>query len=921
MSFIEAPTTFYLGRETDPATKKPTTNMIYYDSRHLTTHAVVMGMTGSGKTGLCIDILEEAMLDNIPAIIVDPKGDITNLMLNFPELRPTDFEPWVNVDDARRANMDIPQFAAKTAQQWREGLAEWGIVPDRLLWLQHASKISIYTPGADAGLPVSILASLRAPKDGWIGNEEELREQIAGIVTALLGLVGRESQPVQDKEHVLLSNIFEYAWSRGKDLTIQDLVLQVQTPPFDKLGVFPVNEYLSARIRSKLATELNNILAAPSFQSWLMGESLDIQNLMYQPNGRPRISIFYTAHLNDAERQLVLTLLLENMISWMRTLSGTTSLRALLYIDEMFGYFPPYPFNPPTKQPLLRLLKQARAFGIGLILATQNPGDLDYKGLGNTGTWFIGRLNTENDKQRLIAGLQSLNEGNGESLDVKTLSAIISDLDPRSFLLSNVHDQNTPLVFQTRWTMSYLRGPLTKQQVNTLMKSQRAELLNRLGMTSFMPAIAPTPDTMPEAAAPPPAAPSGQAASYAAMQAALYAQRPVTPPPPPLPELPPERPAAPAYAPPPPEYNPLAQPTYDAYAAQASEPAYQPPAQRRSSRNSPAGYNSEPPAFGASVPQYFFPYTLGAQQALAAWQQRTNFAAASAVNTALAYQPMLLAQTVIRFQDKKTQTFTTRLFTYQISDISSTGLVHWEDYIVPPVDTRSINGEPTSDGIFGEVPGAISDPKRLAALKREMVDMLYSTARLPVPYSPALDLYGSPDADINAFYAQVQQGARERRDADVDVLTRKYEDILDTMNDRMLRFQTKANTTAAELQTNKRMKTLTTGEAILGLMQGRAAFTLSRMNMAEYWKQRTQGRLELNQVQIQQINEEIQELQGKFQLELQFINEKWAKAAVNIDQYQITAYKKDIIVELFGIGWQPFWYAEIGGQSVLVQAF
>ncbi|NWF69208.1 MAG: DUF87 domain-containing protein, partial [Chloroflexi bacterium] len=357
MPFIEAPTTFYLGRRYDSTSRRLTEDVVYYDARDLTTHAVVVGMTGSGKTGLCINLLEEAILDNIPAIIVDPKGDITNLLLTFPDLRPEDFQPWVNVDDARRAGLDIPAFAADTAMRWRDGLTSWGLVPDRVRWLKRAAKYSIYTPGSDAGLPISILASLRAPREGWAGNEEANREKINGIVTALLALIGLQVEPVKDREHVLVANIFEHAWRQGKDLTLEDIILQVQKPPFEKLGVFSIDQYIDEKKRIKLAMDMNNIIAAPSFQSWIQGEPMDIQTLLYQPNGRPRVSIFYIAHLSEPERMFMLTLLLENMLAWMRTLSGTTSLRALLYIDEMFGYFPPYPKNPPTKEPLLRLLK------------------------------------------------------------------------------------------------------------------------------------------------------------------------------------------------------------------------------------------------------------------------------------------------------------------------------------------------------------------------------------------------------------------------------------------------------------------------------------------------------------------------------------------------------------------------------------
>src|SRR5258708_5673902 len=356
MPFIEAPTTFYMGRRYDPTSHRLVDEVVYYDSRDLTTHAVVVGMTGSGKTGLCIDLLEEAVLDNIPAIVIDPKGDITNLLLTFPNMRPEDFAPWINPDDAARAGLDMNEFARDVAQQWRDGLASWSIVPQRIAAMKNAAQFSIYTPGSDSGLPVSILDSLRAPREGWAGYEESHRERIRGLVTALLALIGKQVDPVKDREHVLISNIFEDAWKAGRDLTLEDIILEVQRPPFAKLGVFDVDTFFPEKDRFKLAMELNNIIAAPSFQSWINGEPMDIPHLLYTPEGRPRVSIFYIAHLTEAERTFMITLLLENMQAWMRTLSGTTSLRALLYFDEVFGHFPPAPRNPPTKEPLLRLL-------------------------------------------------------------------------------------------------------------------------------------------------------------------------------------------------------------------------------------------------------------------------------------------------------------------------------------------------------------------------------------------------------------------------------------------------------------------------------------------------------------------------------------------------------------------------------------
>ena len=399
---------FYLGKVFDAQAQKRTETPLLYDPADLTTHAVVVGMTGSGKTGLCLDLLEEAALNGIPALMIDPKGDITNALLHFPNLAPQDFQPWVNPDQARRAGKTLEQTALETANLWRQQLAAWDIQPERILALKNAATFAVYTPGSDAGIPVSILASLKAPVIPWEGNREILREKISGTVTALLSLVGlQDIDPVRSREHILLSNIFEQAWSQGKDLDLGELILQTQSPPFPKLGVFDVNTFFPEKERFTLAMLLNNILAAPAFQTWIEGQPLDIPGLLYTEDGRPRHSVFYIAHLTDTERMFFVTLLFSAVETWMRSQAGTNSLRAILYFDEIFGYLPPTA-NPPSKQPILRMLKQARAFGVGMVLVTQNPVDVDYKALSNAGTWFIGKLQTDQDKQRLLDGRRAL---------------------------------------------------------------------------------------------------------------------------------------------------------------------------------------------------------------------------------------------------------------------------------------------------------------------------------------------------------------------------------------------------------------------------------------------------------------------------------------------------------------------------------
>jgi hypothetical protein len=457
---------FYLGRRWDPKAKKTLAELLLYDSKDLTTHGLCVGMTGSGKTGLCIGLLEEAAIDGIPALAIDPKGDLANLALTFPNLAPTDFQPWVDPADAERQGLTVEQLAAKTAATWKKGLADWDQSPERIARFRSACEVTIYTPGSKAGRPLALLRSLTAPPKVVADDEEALRARVQGAVSGLLALAGIESDPMQGREHILLSQLVLTAWSAGKDLDLPALIQGVQKPPFDKVGVLDLESFFPAKDRSGLALGLNNVLASPGAAAWAEGEPLDVQKLLWTSAGKPRIAVLSIAHLSDAQRMFFVTTLLSEVLAWMRTQSGTSSLRALVYMDEIFGYFPPSA-APPSKLPMLTLLKQARAFGVGVLLATQNPVDLDYKGLANTGTWFIGRLQTERDKLRVLDGLQGAMDAASHAFDRKTIDALLSGLGSRVFLLNNVHEDG-PEAFQTRWTLSYLAGPLSREQIQQL---------------------------------------------------------------------------------------------------------------------------------------------------------------------------------------------------------------------------------------------------------------------------------------------------------------------------------------------------------------------------------------------------------------------------------------------------------------------
>lgn len=462
---------FYLGRGYDLKSAKLEDDLVMYDSKDLVTHGVVLGMTGSGKTGLCLALLEEAAMDGVPVIAVDPKGDIGNALLTFPNLSAEEFRPWVNTDDARRKGISVNELAEQQAGLWQKGLADWGQGPERIRKLRETVDMAIYTPGSSAGLQVSILSSLDCPPAAVLEDAETLADRIESTVSSLLGLMGIEADPVQSPEHILLSNIVAHGWKKGQNLSLENLVRQIQQPPVRKIGVVDIDSFFPETKRSALAMKLNSLIASPGFAAWLEGEPLDIQRMYYTPEGKPRITIFNIAHLSDTERMFFVSLLMNQLLGWMRAQQGTTSLRALFYMDEIFGYLPPSAM-PPSKKPMMILLKQARAFGLGLLLATQNPVDLDYKALANIGTWWIGRLQTERDKARLLDGLEGAISSSGGSLDRKTLETAISGLGNRVFLMNNVHEDG-PAVFHVRWVMSYLGGPLAREQVKRLMDPVR----------------------------------------------------------------------------------------------------------------------------------------------------------------------------------------------------------------------------------------------------------------------------------------------------------------------------------------------------------------------------------------------------------------------------------------------------------------
>ncbi len=423
-------------------------------TKDLRTHGVVLGMTGSGKTGLCLVLLEELVREGIPIIALDPKGDLGNLALLFPELKAESFAPWADGKDPKALS-----------ERWKGGLEKWGLGAPAVAQLKEQMSLSLFTPGSSAGLTVNVLGALKRPDQQTLDDPEARRALIAGIVSGLLGLVGVSADPVRDPEHIVLSKIIEGAWVKGQDIDLEGLILQLVDPPFSKVGVFPLDSFFKPDARMKLAMGFNGVIASPSFATWTQGRDLDMNELL-KTGGPTPVSVFAMAHLSEPERQFFTSLLLGRLLAWTRTQPGTERLRAVLFFDEAAGYLPPHPANPPTKAPILTMMKQARAMGLGVVLATQNPVDLDYKALSNAGLWAVGRLRTEQDRKRVLAGVP------GDGLDER-----VAGLGKREFLVALAKGGHN--VVASRHAMCFLRGPLTLNEIRTLSAESPQSSLDR----------------------------------------------------------------------------------------------------------------------------------------------------------------------------------------------------------------------------------------------------------------------------------------------------------------------------------------------------------------------------------------------------------------------------------------------------------
>ena len=850
---------FYLGRAFDPSKQTVSDRHVTYDPADLTTHAVVTGMTGSGKTGLCIGLLEEAALKGIPAIIIDPKGDLTNLLLHFPDLAPQDFQPWIDADLARRVKKTPEQVATETANLWRKGLSDWGITSERLLALKNAAQFAIFTPGSSSGISVSVLSSLAAPQIDWQDNREILRERISSTVTALLGLVGYEDiDPIRSREHILLSNIFEHTWGQNKDVTLDELVVQVQNPPIDKLGAFPLDSFFPAKDRMELAMVLNNILASPGFETWREGQALDIGAMLFTPDGHPRHSIFYLAHLSDTERMFFVTLLLSAVETWMRMQKGSTSLRALLYMDEIFGYLPPQR-NPSTKPLMLRMLKQARAFGLGLLLATQNPVDVDYKALSNAGTWFIGKLQTEQDKNRLLDGLESAAGG----IPRGVFDKLISTLGKRVFVMHNIHAK-APELFQTRWTMNFLAGPLTRTQIPDLNKLANAE-------ATFQ--------------APSEPAPVSQAtASTESTAPSLMI---------PLPEG-------------------GSQSTVSSRPAQLNRQA---PVENRKADN---GSSQTKPSLPVGIREYFLPQNLSLPAAFRAAQKTMP---GEAIIDSVVYRPTLLASAKVRVLDRKLGVDSEMARVASVPAPEKRGSVRWEEYISGNA-LENVETIPTPGARFGTIDAPLNDSKLMTALQKDFTDWVLRNSSVRARANATLKVYAGPDVSQADFMRACADAARDLRDKEIAKQAGQIDRQLKTLEDKLNREERELREDEAELSNRKVEEAGTHLENLTGLFGGRRkasrlSSSLTKRRMTEQAKSDVEESIQA----IAQFKEQIAELQKRREQLVAEINDRWGRVVNDNTEVTVNPKKTDIFIDVFGVAWMPYYSVSVGGTQMELPAF
>ena len=844
---------FYLGKVYDQETKSRLDQYYLYDAKDLTTHAVCVGMTGSGKTGLCIDLLEEAAMDNIPALIIDPKGDMTNLLLSFPDLTADRFLPWLQVSEADKLGMTIDQLAEATADRWKNGLEEWEIGEDRIGQMHKNAEISVYTPGSSAGKPLSIVQMVGLPEGPVLEDRELLNDYCSSMVSGLLALINIDADPLNSREHILLSNILLNQWQQGKDLDFPGLIQLILAPPMDKLGILPLDSFYPEKDRQALAMRFNNLLASPQFAIWMQGDPIDIDRLLFTEEGRPRLSIISINHLSDPERMFVVSTLLNKVLSWARAQSGTSALRAILYMDEIYGYFPPVE-NPPSKKPLLTLLKQARAYGLGIMLTTQNPVDLDYKGLANIGTWFIGRLQTEQDKVRLLNGLKSADAG---KMDIDRLNDIISKLPGRTFLVNNVHEDG-PELFQTRWAMSYLAGPLTRQQIALLKEDSLSAASDPIDVAR----PASTDETV-----------QIRTESAPVTAADVQVQQTV-------------------------QESPTALQPEQSVQAEA-EPA----AQKASDT---AGFAADPqsvallPQLPPEVNQYFYPADL--------------------TDRKLIYLPSLLAAVDVYFDNAKLGVQQTEQMIWNTPIEEGLIPVDWSKGTGVRPDPSILLNQPVSAGGYGPLPPAAKTKTGFNGWSKALVDFIYRNHSLQILKNKVLNVYSVPGESDRDFIIRTQLMMRERRDAEMDKIRSKYESKIRTMQERVRKAEQAVEREEDQAKAARNNTFLNIGSTILDSVLGTKRFgksTASKASSTMRAANRTsqqKGDVERAEQTLENYRRELAELEQQLELDLQNLALQMDNAGEFLEPVQLSPKKSDIQVRALSLVWYPFIPTDTGNR-------
>jgi hypothetical protein len=685
----------------------------------------------------------------------------------------------------------------------------------------------------------------------------------------LLGLVGmNDIDPIRSREHILLSNIFEAHWSAGNDLDLKELILQTQTPDFKELGAFSVNDFFPAKDRMELAMVLNNILAAPAFETWREGESLDVQSLLFTPEGKPRHSIFYLAHLSDGERMFFVTLLLSAVETWMRTQKGSTSLRALVYMDEIYGYLPPTAV-PPSKGPLLRMLKQARAFGVGLLLATQNPVDVDYKALSNTGTWFIGKLQTERDKNRLLDGLESAAGG----IPRAEMDRLISSLGKRIFVMHNVHEK-MPVLIQTRWTMNFLAGPMTRAQIPALN-----ELV-------------------------------GAGKTLRAVPTLVTASRKLSKPQPSVEDLQPV-PMPSASQP-----STLRRALGDALQSANVQPETN---NRQSSVvNRQSDGSLTKPTLPAGIREYFLPQNYSLPEA---FQSAKKPMPSQAAIQGVVYRPSLLAAAQVRLLDRKYGVDSEITKAALVDSLDRRGIVRWDEFAYAGPSLDKVETVPAAGARFGTIDAPLNDSKLMTALQKDFTDWLFRNLEVTARANAALKVYGGPDVSQADFMKACADTARDARDAEIEKKTSMIEKKIKTLEDKLGREERELRQDQSDLQSRNiesGANMLELGASLFGLGRKKSVATqLTKVRLAQNAKADVQESEET----IAQYKKDLAAFQRERDVVTAEINDRWGHVVNDISEVSIKPKKTDIYVNIFGVAWKPFYIVQAGDETIELSAF